>query len=74
MLNVLLENLPSNGKSCHLKCIPACINNEGNECADTLLKEASDDDQPCNNIKFADANSAVKNRLLFHIFKGTHTH
>ncbi|GFV93965.1 RNase H domain-containing protein [Trichonephila clavipes] len=38
-INVLLESLHCRGKSCLLQWIPAHVNIEGNECADSLAKE-----------------------------------
>jgi ribonuclease HI len=68
-INVLLEELHGNGKSCLLQWIPAHVNIEGNECADSLAKEGRNADQPCTTITLADANAVAKHRLLPHSFK-----
>ncbi|GFV70241.1 RNase H domain-containing protein [Trichonephila clavipes] len=57
------------GKSCLLKWIPAHVNIEGNECADSLAKESRNDDQLCPNITLADANAVANYRLLPHRYK-----
>ncbi|XP_042899089.1 uncharacterized protein [Parasteatoda tepidariorum] len=65
-LNVILEGLLGNLKSCLLQCIPAHVNIEGNECADSLAKEGRGADQPCTTITLADANAVARHRLLPH--------
>ncbi|GFX37000.1 integrase catalytic domain-containing protein [Trichonephila clavipes] len=49
--------------------IPAHVNIEGNECADSLAKEASDIDHKCTTITLVDANAVAKHRIMNHIFK-----
>ncbi|GFX26601.1 RNase H domain-containing protein [Trichonephila clavipes] len=68
-INVLLESLHCKGKSCLLKWIPAHVNIEGNECADSLAKEGRNDDQLCPTITLADANAVANYRLLPHRYK-----
>ncbi|GFV68563.1 putative RNA-directed DNA polymerase from transposon X-element [Trichonephila clavipes] len=58
-INVLLESLHCKGKSCLLQWIPAHVNIEGNECADSLAKEGRNDDQLCPTITLADANAVA---------------
>ncbi|GFT40101.1 RNase H domain-containing protein [Trichonephila clavipes] len=65
-INVLLESLHCRGKSCLLQGIPAHVNIEGNECADSLAKEGRNDDQLCPTITLADANAVANYRLLPH--------
>ena len=40
------------------------VNIEGNECADSLGKEATDLDQKCTTITLADANVVARYRLM----------
>ncbi|GFS59386.1 RNase H domain-containing protein [Trichonephila clavipes] len=68
-INVLLESLHCRGKSCLLQWIPAHVNIEGNECADSLAKEGRNDDQLCPTIRLANANSIANYRLLPHHYK-----
>ncbi|GFU50534.1 RNase H domain-containing protein [Trichonephila clavipes] len=68
-INVLLESLHCRGKSCLLQWIPAHVNIEGNECADSLAKEGRNDDQLCPTITLADANAVANYRLLPHRYK-----
>ncbi|GFU91578.1 RNase H domain-containing protein [Trichonephila clavipes] len=68
-INVLLESLHCKGKSCLLQWIPAHVNIEGNECADSLAKEGRNDDQLCPTITLADANAVANYRLLPHRYK-----
>ncbi|GFU73790.1 RNase H domain-containing protein [Trichonephila clavipes] len=68
-INVLLESLHCRGKSCLLQWIPAHVNIEGNECADSLAKEGRNDDQLCLTITLADANAVANYRLLPHRYK-----
>ncbi|GFV73581.1 RNA-directed DNA polymerase from mobile element jockey [Trichonephila clavipes] len=46
----LLEQLHNKRKSCILQWIPAHVNIEGNECADSLAKEARDIEHKCTTI------------------------
>ncbi|GFW20500.1 RNase H domain-containing protein [Trichonephila clavipes] len=68
-INVLLESLHCRGKSCLLQWIPAHVNIEGSECADSLAKEGRNDDQLCPTITLADANAVANYRLLPHRYK-----
>nr|XP_042905704.1 uncharacterized protein LOC122270829 [Parasteatoda tepidariorum] len=68
-INVLLEGLHGNGKSCLLQWIPSHVNIEGNESADSLAKEDRGADQPCTTITLADANAVARHRLLPHSFR-----
>ncbi|GFS54406.1 RNase H domain-containing protein [Trichonephila clavipes] len=68
-INVLLESLHCKGKFCLLQWIPAHVNIEGNECADSLAKEGRNDDQLCPTITLADANAVANYRLLPHPYK-----
>ncbi len=63
---VLLERFHSKGKSCVLQWIPAHVNIEGNECADSLAKEARELDQKCIIITLADANAVASHRIMTH--------
>ncbi|GFX87601.1 RNase H domain-containing protein [Trichonephila clavipes] len=65
----LLEQLHSKRKSCILQWIPAHVNIEGNECADSLVKEARDIDHKCTTITLDDANAVAKHRIMNHTFK-----
>ncbi|GFV41940.1 RNase H domain-containing protein [Trichonephila clavipes] len=65
----LLESLHCKGKSCLLQWIPAHVNIEGNECADSLAKEGRNDDQHCPTITLADANAVANYGLLPHRYK-----
>ncbi|GFW71522.1 RNase H domain-containing protein [Trichonephila clavipes] len=68
-INVLLESLHCRWISCLLQWIPAHVNIEGNECADSLTKEGRNDDQLCPTITLADANAVANYRLLPHRYK-----
>ncbi|GFV39469.1 RNase H domain-containing protein [Trichonephila clavipes] len=68
-INVLLESLHCRRKSCLLQWIPAHVNIEGNERADSLAKEGRNDDQLCPTITLADANAVANYRLLPHRYK-----
>ncbi|GFT15571.1 RNase H domain-containing protein [Trichonephila clavipes] len=68
-INVLLESLHCRGKSSLLQWIPAHVNIEGNECADSLAKEGRNDDQLCPTTTLADANAVANYRLLPHRYK-----
>ncbi|GFT78165.1 RNase H domain-containing protein [Trichonephila clavipes] len=65
----LLEQLHSKRKSCILQWIPAHVNIEGNECADSLAKEARDIEHKCTTITLDDANAVAKHRIMNHTFK-----
>ncbi|GFY10853.1 RNase H domain-containing protein [Trichonephila clavipes] len=56
----LLEQLHNKRKSCILQWIPAHVNIEGNECADSLAKEARDIEHKCTTITLDDANAGMK--------------
>ncbi|GFX52258.1 RNase H domain-containing protein [Trichonephila clavipes] len=56
-------------KSCILQWIPAHVNIEGNECADSLAKEARDIEHKCTTITLDDANAVAKHRIMNHTFK-----
>ncbi|GFX74446.1 RNase H domain-containing protein [Trichonephila clavipes] len=71
-INVLLESLHCKGKSCLLQWIPAHVNIEGNEFADSLAKEDRNEDQLCPTITLADANAVANYRLLPHCYKNPH--
>ncbi|GFX74173.1 hypothetical protein TNCV_2912061 [Trichonephila clavipes] len=45
------------------------INIEGNECADSLAKEARDIEHKCTTITLDDANAVAKHRIMNHTFK-----
>ncbi|XP_071041203.1 uncharacterized protein [Parasteatoda tepidariorum] len=69
-INILLEGLHGNGKYCLLQWIPALVNIEGNEWADSVAKGGRGADQPrCTTITLADTNAAARHRLLLHSFK-----
>ncbi|GFV38150.1 hypothetical protein TNCV_709731 [Trichonephila clavipes] len=55
--------------SCILQWIPAHVNIEGNECADSLAKEARDIEHKCTTITLDDANAVAKHRIMNHTFK-----
>ncbi|GFX78672.1 RNase H domain-containing protein [Trichonephila clavipes] len=59
-INVPLESLHFRAKSCLLQWIPAHVNIEGNECADSLAKEGRNDDQLCPTITLADCKCGRK--------------
>ncbi|GFX16894.1 probable RNA-directed DNA polymerase from transposon BS [Trichonephila clavipes] len=65
----LLEQLHNKRKSCILQWIPAHVNIEGNECADSLAKEARDIEHKCTTITLDDANAIAKHRIMNHTFK-----
>ncbi|GFU81590.1 ATP-dependent DNA helicase [Trichonephila clavipes] len=65
----LLEQLHNKRKSCILQWIPAHVNIEGNECADSLAKEARDIEHKCSTITLDDANAVAKHRIMNHTFK-----
>ncbi|GFT00988.1 RNase H domain-containing protein [Trichonephila clavipes] len=65
----LLEQLHNKRKSCILQWIPAHVNIEGNECADSLVKEARDIEHKCTTITLDDANPVAKHRIMNHTFK-----
>ncbi|GFX97814.1 RNase H domain-containing protein [Trichonephila clavipes] len=65
----LLEQLHNKRKSCILQWIPAHVNIEGNECADSLAKEARDFEHKCTTITLDDANAVAKHRIMNHTFK-----
>ncbi|GFW44339.1 probable RNA-directed DNA polymerase from transposon BS [Trichonephila clavipes] len=65
----LLEQLHNKRKSCILQWIPAHVNIEGNECADSLAKEARDIEHKCTTITLDDANAVAKHRIMNHTFK-----
>ncbi|GFW81274.1 RNase H domain-containing protein [Trichonephila clavipes] len=65
----LLEQLHSKRKSCILQWIPTHVYIEGNECADSLTKEARDIDRKCTTIALDDANAVAKHRIMNHTFK-----
>ncbi|GFW85110.1 RNase H domain-containing protein [Trichonephila clavipes] len=65
----LLEQLHNKRKSCILQWIPAHVNIEGNECADSLVKEARDIEHKCTTITLDDANAVAKHRIMNHTFK-----
>ncbi|GFT86809.1 hypothetical protein TNCV_4163861 [Trichonephila clavipes] len=62
----LLEQLHNKRKSCILQRIPAHVNTEGNECADSLAKAARDIDHKCTTITLDDANAVAKHRIMNH--------
>ncbi|GFY28796.1 RNA-directed DNA polymerase from mobile element jockey [Trichonephila clavipes] len=64
-----LEQLHNKRKSCILQWIPAHVNIEGNECADSLAKEARDIEHKCTTITLDDANAVAKHRIMNHTFK-----
>ncbi|GFW08461.1 probable RNA-directed DNA polymerase from transposon BS [Trichonephila clavipes] len=64
-----LEQLHSKRKSCILQWIPAHVIIEGNECADSLAKEARDIEHKCSTITLDDANAVAKHRIVNHTFK-----
>ncbi|GFW17927.1 RNase H domain-containing protein [Trichonephila clavipes] len=64
-----LEQLHSKRKSCILQWIPAHVNIEGNECADSLAKEARDIEHKCTTITLDDCNAVAKHRIMNHTFK-----
>ncbi|GFW14586.1 RNase H domain-containing protein [Trichonephila clavipes] len=63
------EQLHNKRKSCILQWIPAHVNMEGNECADSLAKEARDIEHKCTTITLDDANAVAKHRIMNHTFK-----
>ncbi|GFX96551.1 RNase H domain-containing protein [Trichonephila clavipes] len=65
----LLEQLHNKRKSYILQWIPAHVNIEGNECADSLAKEARDIEHKCTTITLDDANAVAKHRIMNHTFK-----
>ncbi|GFX95298.1 probable RNA-directed DNA polymerase from transposon BS [Trichonephila clavipes] len=65
----LLEQLHNKRNSCILQWIPAHVNIEGNECADSLAKEARDIEHKCTTITLDDANAVAKHRIMNHTFK-----
>ncbi|GFT38611.1 probable RNA-directed DNA polymerase from transposon BS [Trichonephila clavipes] len=65
----LLEQLHNKRKPCILQWIPAHVNIEGNECADSLAKEARDIEHKCTTITLDDANAVAKHRIMNHTFK-----
>ncbi|GFU57435.1 RNase H domain-containing protein [Trichonephila clavipes] len=65
----LLEQLHNKRKSCILQWIPAHVNIEGNECADSLAKEARDIEHKCTTITLDEANAVAKHRIMNHTFK-----
>ncbi|GFT70846.1 RNase H domain-containing protein [Trichonephila clavipes] len=65
----LLEQLHNKRKSCILQWIPAHVNIEVNECADSLAKEARDIEHKCTTITLDDANAVAKHRIMNHTFK-----
>ncbi|GFW42395.1 probable RNA-directed DNA polymerase from transposon BS [Trichonephila clavipes] len=65
----LLEQLHNKRKSCILQWIPAHVNIQGNECADSLAKEARDIEHKCTTITLDDANAVAKHRIMNHTFK-----
>ncbi|GFW68963.1 probable RNA-directed DNA polymerase from transposon BS [Trichonephila clavipes] len=65
----LLEQLHNKRKSCILQWIPAHVNIEGNECANSLAKEARDIEHKCTTITLDDANAVAKHRIMNHTFK-----
>ncbi|GFT69136.1 RNase H domain-containing protein [Trichonephila clavipes] len=65
----LLKQLHSKRKSCIVQWIPAHVNIESNECADSLAKEARDIDHKCTTITLDDANAVAKHRIMNHTFK-----
>ncbi|GFV35907.1 RNase H domain-containing protein [Trichonephila clavipes] len=66
---VFFEQLHNKRKSCILQWIPAHVNIEGNECADSLAKEARDIEHKCTTITLDDANAVAKHRIMNHTFK-----
>ncbi|GFU46222.1 RNase H domain-containing protein [Trichonephila clavipes] len=56
-------------KSCILQWIPAHVNIEGNECEDSLAKEARDIEHKCTTITLDDANAVAKHGIMNHTFK-----
>ncbi|GFV93730.1 probable RNA-directed DNA polymerase from transposon BS [Trichonephila clavipes] len=64
-----LEQLHNKRKSCILQWIPAHVNIEGNECADSLAKEARDIEHKCTTITLDGANAVTKHRIMNHTFK-----
>ncbi|GFT01034.1 RNase H domain-containing protein [Trichonephila clavipes] len=65
----LLEQLHNKRKSCILQWIPAHVNIEGNECSDSLAKEARGIKHKCTTITLDDANAVAKHRIMNHTFK-----
>ncbi|GFV15857.1 hypothetical protein TNCV_988401 [Trichonephila clavipes] len=63
-INYLLQQMNYWGRSCVMEWIPARINIEGNECADSIAKESRDNGQPCTTITVADANAVARYRFL----------
>ncbi|GFS85013.1 RNA-directed DNA polymerase from mobile element jockey [Trichonephila clavipes] len=63
------EQLHNKRKSCILQWIPAHVNIEGNECADSLAKEARDIEHKCTTITLDDANAVAKHKIMNHTFK-----
>ncbi|GFV43773.1 RNase H domain-containing protein [Trichonephila clavipes] len=65
----LLEQLHNKKQSCILQWIPAHVNIEGNECADSLAKEARDIDHKRTTMTLDYANAVAKHRIMNHTFK-----
>ncbi|GFX05718.1 RNase H domain-containing protein [Trichonephila clavipes] len=65
----LLEQLHNKRKSCILQWIPAHVNIEGNEGADSLAKKARDIEHKCTTITLDDPNAVAKHRIMNHTFK-----
>ncbi|GFV26284.1 hypothetical protein TNCV_4586231 [Trichonephila clavipes] len=61
----VLEQLHSKRKSCILQWITAHVNIEGNECADSLAKEARDIEHKCTTITLDDANAGYVKSLVY---------
>ena len=59
-INVLLEGLHRNAKSCILQWIPAHVNIERNVCADSLAKVGRCAAQSCTIITLAESNAVAK--------------